>query len=140
YTSVPWTWKTWAGQDHLPGRLACQAHQYMENRWIYYNSQGGYRLQQRMRAEGQTWEVGRLTALLRWRIVRHSAIYTPTPISHARMEPTSCRSRIYVNEACTRRRPNVTRLRCRPEVTVEGEQDRENVKHDEFGTDGKIVF
>lgn len=44
-------------EDHLPGRLACQAHREMEDRWTYYNQVGGYRLKQRLRAEGQTFEV-----------------------------------------------------------------------------------
>lgn len=44
-------------EDHLPGRLACQTHRGMEDRWTYYNQVGGYRLKQRLRAEGQTFEV-----------------------------------------------------------------------------------
>ncbi|CAN0314163.1 unnamed protein product, partial [Ectocarpus sp. 6 AP-2014] len=57
-------------EDHVPGHLACQAHRHLEERWTYYNSQGGYRLQQRMRAEGQDVEPADIR-LLRVMFSRH---------------------------------------------------------------------
>ncbi|CAM9600560.1 unnamed protein product [Ectocarpus fasciculatus] len=42
----------------------------MENRWAYYNNAGFYRLQQRLRAEGQIWEPADVR-LLRLMFSRH---------------------------------------------------------------------
>ena len=47
---------------HEPNRLASVEHSALENRWERYETVGGHRLTQRLRAAGEEVEVGRIGA------------------------------------------------------------------------------